>query len=663
MKHLLTLCMLALCLCASAKETCPKVIPALQEWKGGSGKLALPAEGSIVIASADEAALKSVADVLAQDLKDLLGWNYTVKTGKPEKNAIYLSLTKPDKQLGEEGYVLAAGRYAGITAPARQGVFWGTRSLLQILYNEKGQLPKGVARDWPQYPNRGFMLDVGRKFFTMDFLRQYVKILSFYKLNEFQIHLNDNGFVQFFDNDWNKTYAAFRLESERFPGLTAKDGSYTKKEFTDLQRLGMEYGVNVIPEIDIPAHSLAFTHYKPEIGSDKYGMDHLDLYKEETYRFVDSLLDEYLSGEEPVFMGPDVHIGTDEYNAKEAEKFRYFTDRYLKYVEKYGKNVRMWGALRWLKGKTPVKADNVTINAWSYDWIDPNASLKDGYKIINTCDTYLYIVPAAGYYRDFLDIRWLYETWRVGKVNSREELPEGTPGLLGGMFAVWNDHCGNGISQQDVHFRTFPAAQVLAEKMWRGKNEAVSFEEFEALCKQMPEAPGINLLGRVQGEVVLPGQKEELSLNGTDSVATSLPEIGYPYAVEFEVNPDQEQNISGILFKGPHSTVYANWENKGNLAFSRDGYTFVFHAAILPAGEWTKVRIEGDYKGTTLYINGEKVERLEGRIKQFYNYTHHRKDRMYVQETWVFPMQQIGDVRNGFKGKLRNINCVRHPSF
>lgn len=663
MKHLLTLCMLALCLCASAKETCPKVIPALQEWKGGSGKLALPAEGSIVIASADEAALKSVADVLAQDLKDLLGWNYTVKTGKPEKNAIYLSLTKPDKQLGEEGYVLAAGRYAGITAPARQGVFWGTRSLLQILYNEKGQLPKGVARDWPQYPNRGFMLDVGRKFFTMDFLRQYVKILSFYKLNEFQIHLNDNGFVQFFDNDWNKTYAAFRLESERFPGLTAKDGSYTKKEFTDLQRLGMEYGVNVIPEIDIPAHSLAFTHYKPEIGSDKYGMDHLDLYKEETYRFVDSLLDEYLSGEEPVFMGPDVHIGTDEYNAKEAEKFRYFTDRYLKYVEKYGKNVRMWGALRWLKGKTPVKADNVTINAWSYDWIDPNASLKDGYKIINTCDTYLYIVPAAGYYRDFLDIRWLYETWRVGKVNSREELPEGTPGLLGGMFAVWNDHCGNGISQQDVHFRTFPAAQVLAEKMWRGKNEAVSFEEFEALCKQMPEAPGINLLGRVQGEVVLPGQKEELSLNGTDSVATSLPEIGYPYAVEFEVNPDQEQNISGILFKGPHSTVYANWENKGNLAFSRDGYTFVFHAAILPAGEWTKVRIEGDYKGTTLYINREKVERLEGRIKQFYNYTHHRKDRMYVQETLVFPMQQIGDVRNGFKGKLRNINCVRHPSF
>ena len=228
-----------------------------------------------------------------------------------------------------------------------------------------------------------------------------------------------------------------------------------------------------------------------------------------------------------------------------------------------------------------------------------------------------------------------------------------------GMFAVWNDHCGNGVSQQDVHFRTFPATQVLAEKMWRGKNEMVSYEEFEKLCKQMPEAPGINLLGRVQGEVVFPGQNEELSLNGTDSIATMLPEIGYPYAVEFEINPDKEQNINGILFKGPHSTVYANWENKGKLAFSRDGYTFVFHAATLPAGAWTKVRIEGDHKGTTLYINGEKAERLEGRVKQFYNYIHKRKDKMYMQETLVFPMRQIGDVQNGFRGKLRNINCMQ----
>ena len=72
---------------------------------------------------------------------------------------------------------------------------------MQILHNEQGKLPKGTARDYPLFPNRGFMLDVARKFFTMDYLKQYVKILSFYKMNEFQIHLNDNGFPQFFGDD------------------------------------------------------------------------------------------------------------------------------------------------------------------------------------------------------------------------------------------------------------------------------------------------------------------------------------------------------------------------------------------------------------------------------------------------------------------------------
>ncbi len=664
-KHLLTakvLCVLFaafLCLPASAREVCPKVIPAIQQWQGGKGKLTLPSTGRITVLPADTATLLSVAHTLRADLVEMTGLDYAVTVGKAERNDIHLTLGKPDAQLGKEGYTMKIDRLVTISAPTVQGVFWGTRTLLQILATESGVLPKGTMRDWPEYPSRGFMLDVGRKFFTMDFLRQYVKMLSFYKMNEFQVHLNDNGFPAFFDNDWNQTYAAFRLESERFPGLTAKDGSYSKQEFTDLQLLGMEYGVNVIPEIDIPAHSLAFTHYKPEIGSDLYGRDHLDLHKKETYEFVDALLDEYLSGEQPVFIGPDVHIGTDEYNAKEAEKFRYFTDRYLKYVASYGKNPRMWGALRWLKGKTPVTSEGVTINAWSYDWIDPNASLAGGYKIINTCDTYLYIVPAAGYYRDFLDHRWLYNEWRVGKVNSREELPEGTEGLLGAMFAVWNDHPGNGISQQDVHFRAFPAAQVLAEKMWRGRNEAVSYEEFAALCRQLPEGPGVNLLGRVEKALDLPA---EISLNGTETQTTGVAEIGYPYSVEFEICPDEKQNIDCVLFKGPHATVYSNWNNRGKLAFSRDGYTFVFHAAALPAGKWSKVRIEGDHKGTTLYIDGQRVERLQGRVSSHYNLQHKRKNYMYIQETLVFPLEQIGDPINGFKGKLRGLRCEQGGS-
>ncbi len=75
--------------------------------------------------------------------------------------------------------------------------------------------------------------------------------------------------------------------------------------------------------------------------------------KKEVYDFLDTLFDEYLSGDHPVFVGPDVHIGTDEYNLKEAEQFRYFTEYYLKYITKYGKNPRLWGSLKHMKGNTP----------------------------------------------------------------------------------------------------------------------------------------------------------------------------------------------------------------------------------------------------------------------------------------------------------------------
>ena len=73
-------------------------------------------------------------------------------------------------------------------------------------------------------------------------------------------------------------------------------------------------------------------------------------------------------------------------------------------------------------------------------------------------------------------------------MNSRETVPENTPGVLGGMFAVWNDLCGNGISEQDVHLRSFPAIQVLSEKLWKGENKEVPYKEFETLCRIMPEA-------------------------------------------------------------------------------------------------------------------------------------------------------------------------------
>ena len=89
--------------------------------------------------------------------------------------------------------------------------------------------------------------------------------------------------------------------------------------------------------------------------------------------------------------------------------------------------------------------------------------VKQGYKLISIPDGFLYIVPAAGYYYDYLNTEELYNSWTPAHVG-KAVFEEKDPAILGGMFAVWNDHVGNGISTKDIHHRTFPALQTLAVK-------------------------------------------------------------------------------------------------------------------------------------------------------------------------------------------------------
>lgn len=211
-------------------------------------------------------------------------------------------------------------------------------------------------------------------------------------------------------------------------------------------------------EIDVPAHSLAFTQYKPEIGSKELGMDHLDLFKPETYEFVDALFREYLEGDNPVFYGKRVHIGTDEYSNKKrdvVEKFRAFTDHYIRFVESFGKQACMWGSLTHAKGETPVKADNVIINAWYNGFAQPKEMFKLGYELISIPEYPSLYCSGTFYYHDYLVLKICIRLGQPAIIGG-DVFPEKREQILGGMFAVWNDHAGNGISTKDIHYRAFP---------------------------------------------------------------------------------------------------------------------------------------------------------------------------------------------------------------
>ena len=637
----------------------PFVVPELKTWSGAEGQTAL--SGRIVVKNAK---LKAVAAALAADYKEMFGKELTIVNGATKGGDVVLSLKK-NKALGDEGYTMNVGSAVEITAATERGAFWATRTLLQIAEQHKdGNLPKGKTTDVPEYKLRGFMIDCGRKFIPMSYLRDLAKIMAYYKMNTLQVHLNDNGFRQYFGGDWNKTQAAFRLECDTYPGLTAKDGSYSKQEFIDFQKLAEQNGVEVIPEIDAPAHSLAFTQYKNEIGSKEYGMDHLDLFNPETYKFMDGLWKEYIGGKNPVFIGKRVHIGTDEYsNAKKdvVEKFREFTDHYIKYVESFGKQVVVWGALTHANGDTKVKNKGVLMDIWYNGYADPVEMKKQGYKLVSIPDGLVYIVPAAGYYYDYLNCQYLYEHWTPAVIGNKT-FEENDPMIEGGMFAVWNDHAGNGISTKDVHHRVYPALQTLAVKCWTGKETKLPYAEFDSKRAELSEAPGVNELGRLgkPGSVVL----EKATVNAGETL--NAEEIGYNYAVTFTVDGKQEANGTE-LFRSANAVVYLADPEQGKLGFERDGYRNLFNYRI-PAGEKHTITIEGTNKMTRLLVDGAVKEELGPKtlyvmrdqdrahyqVKGTYTYepvVYQPTDQIYYQRTLVFPLRKAGN----FKSTITNL--------
>lgn len=625
----------------------PFVIPELKEWKGKVGSFQLTAETELVIPTGN-AEIKRIASELATDIQTMFGLTLIVREGgKAGANSISFGLKK-DKMLGEEGYQIAVDKKITISAPKAIGLYWATRTILQIAEQDRSlNLPRGVIRDYPDYAMRGFMLDCGRKFFPIDFLRDYVKFMAYYKMNVFQIHLNDNGFKQFFQDDWSKTYAAFRLESTTFPGLTAQDGHYTKQEFKDLQRLAESVYVDIIPEIDVPAHSLAFAQYMPELGSKNYGMDHLELFNPNTYEFVDALFAEYLEGNDPVFRGKYVHVGTDEYSNKDknvVEKFRYFTDYCIRLVEKYGKKAAVWGALTHAKGETPVKADDVLMLAWHNNYAQPDDMMDLGYDLVSIPDGLVYIVPNAGYYYDYLNNKYLYENWTPAVIG--DKVFENNPKVRGGMFAVWNDHVGNGISTKDVHHRVHPSMQALATKMWTGHKTTVPYESFDVLRQSISEAPGVNQLGRVGDVPALVLSEKEIKPMNTYGLA----EIGYNYTVSFDVE-GRDETRGTVLFKSPTAEFYLADPIKGLLGFSRDGYLNTFNYRI-KEGEHVKISIQGDNKATRLYVNGRLREELNVKKMEYSAGKH----AMYYSSTLVFPLERSGQ----FNSMIKNFKVYNY---
>ncbi len=641
----------------------PRVIPSLREWLGGQGDMSFSSQSKIVIDSNADAEIRKIAAILAEELEQITKLAITVEEGQPQQGDLYLKLDNNEAVLGKEGYKLEIDEYAAIRSANYEGLFYGTRTVLQLLAGSESGLnmPKGITRDYPKFADRGFMLDVARKFYTIEFLQDYVKLMSYYKMNRFQIHLND---------DIGGT-GKFRLESELFPGLESQDGFYTKNEFRDLQQLGMDYAINVVPEIDTPGHSRAFIEYNPNLGTN--GQLHIE--KAETQAFIKNLLSEYMdgyNGGEPTFIGNEVHVGTDEYAGTNKEAFRQYMNLLIDHVTASGKVPRVWGNLTKFNGATEVKTDAIMDI-----WYEVDGSAKEavelGFDIVNVNTNLLYIVPQL--YRNYLNYEYLYNTWEANDW-VENKLPNGHPQVKGGMFALWNDiSVEKGVSMADTHQRVLPSMQLVGEKLWSGTRKDGNLALFQKDAAQHFDPPGTNLSHRIpqlneNNELFVydfeDGLKDQ-SGNGFDGAATNvalvegmngkaaalqggssyietgLRTVGFGWTMSMWIKPDSDNPANAVLLESEDGQLVYNIDGTGKIGFKKEGYSSSFNYKIAPE-QWTQIIMTGDDTGTSIFINGSE-----------YSTTLKEGNKL---DTLVLPVAKIGSFDHAFKGLVDDITVM-----
>jgi hypothetical protein len=468
----------------TATGTSAGVVPALREWFPGSGEFRLGASSRIVVSTSS---LTDEADQLRDGVAAVTGLTPRVVVKKrPKAGDLFLSAADPDAQLGSEGYRLEIGDRVEIRSGADAGVFYGTQTVLQMLRSTAGHvtLPRGVARDWPRFRERGYMLDAGRKYWSPDYVVQTIREMAYLKLNTLQLHLSDTN--------------AFRLVSDRFPYLAAPE-AYTKADIRRFEAAARKYHVTIIPEIEMPAHAGAILAVRPDLGLDCLGFGStLDVTRREVRDFTRALIDEFA----PLFSGPEFHIATDEYPklppqqncaplvryAQErgfgstADVFVDFINEMNTVVRSHGKRTVIWNW--WDVDQNPTIAPDKTIKVEPWTTAATGSGqanslqhyLDLGYEAVSSPSDLLYVTPGS---RLLPNPRFLYEEWE----------PLEHPRLDGYQISVWAD---DALTQPDSSFDTYlrRPREAMADRIWGGPRAGTVADLF-ARADAVGSPPGV----------------------------------------------------------------------------------------------------------------------------------------------------------------------------
>ena len=496
------------------------IIPEPVSVKASNGVFTLPK--NVVIEAGSQPQLQQTIAFLKQRLSAATGSAITVTSPATSPTVSLVLNRTTDAAIGEEGYRLSVTpKKIIISANEPSGIFYGVQTLIQLfppaiesstpVADTKWEAPTVEIMDYPRFGWRGLMFDVSRHFFTKEEVKQFIDQMVRYKFNVLHWHLAD-------DEGW-------RIQIKAFPKLTevgawnvkkigyfgtfaapAADeprnygGFYTQDDIKEVVQYAKDRFVNVLPEIDVPGHSLAAVVSYPELSCTpeastykvRSGEEIMDWSKgappialvdntlcpanEKVYDFLDKVLSEVA----PLFPFEYIHMGGDECPKNYWEKTpaikqlmqkeglktmeevqSYFTKRLEKIVESKGKKFIGWDEI--LEGGL---APSAAVMSWRGMKGGIEAA-KMGHEVVMSPTDFAYIDYMQG---DAIIEPRVYATLRLSKAYQFEPVPDGVDPkfIKGGQANLWTEQIYNMRHQQ---YMTWPRGWAIAESVWSPKEK------------------------------------------------------------------------------------------------------------------------------------------------------------------------------------------------
>ncbi|QHV99288.1 beta-N-acetylhexosaminidase [Spirosoma endbachense] len=514
MKTLLT-CLLVMVLSAQLfAQTKYAILPKPTRLEEKSGAFTIPARLAIAVPAGNDN-VRQIAQLLADQIAKSSGNTPTITTGKASKGISFV--LEKEGSLGAEGYRLTVSpKSISIAAEQPQGFFYGVQSLLQLMPSAvfsptkvegvTWSVPACVIDDRPRYSYRGSMLDAGRNFMPVPFIKKYIDLLALHKMNTFHWHLTE-------DQGW-------RIEIKKYPKLTQigsirpksmigrysdntydgkpYGGFYTQDEVREVVKYAQSRYVTVVPEIEMPGHSVAVLAAYPEFGSNpdkilqvssKWGVhDEVLFPREETFTFLQDVLTEVMD----LFPSQYIHIGGDECPKTQWKQSRFCQDLMKKeglkdehelqsyFIRRIDKFITAKG--RRMVGWDEILEGGLSPNATVMSWRGVNggiAAARQNHDVIMTPNTYCYL----DYYQadaktqpiaigGFLPLDKVY-SFNPSVTDSLTA--DQSKHVLGVQANIWTEYMP---TTQYVEYMTFPRLIAIAETAWT-PSDGKNFDDFK----------------------------------------------------------------------------------------------------------------------------------------------------------------------------------------